>query len=67
MNKDYESIQKEIDKLLEETSEERTNKRYQEIRTAEHYKSAMKKIGKLIAELEKIEEEKKKEKRRRNV
>lgn len=37
------------------------------MRTAEHYKSAMKKIGKLIVKLEKIEEEKRKEERRRNV
>lgn len=63
MNKEYESIQKKIDKLLLETSEEKTNKTYQEMQTDEDYRSAVKKIGKLMMKLEKIEEENRKNKR----
>ncbi len=63
MNKEYESIQKKIDKLLLETSEEKTNKTYQEMQTDEDYRSAVKKIGKLMMKLEKIEEGNRKNKR----
>ena len=52
MNKEYEETQKEIDKLLLETSQKRTYKKYQEMKTDEKYKSAMKKIGKLTMKLE---------------
>ena len=54
---------KKIDKLLLETSEEKTNKTYQEMQTDEDYRSAVKKIGKLMMKLEKIEEENRKNKR----
>lgn len=57
MKKDYESLQKEIDKLLWETSQMKTGKTYQEMQTNEKYKSTVKKIGKLMMELEVIEEE----------
>lgn len=63
VNKEYESVQKKIDKLLLETSEEKTNKTYQEMQTDEDYRSAVKKIGKLMMKLEKIEEENRKNKR----
>ena len=63
MNEEYESVQKKIDKLLLETSEEKTNKTYQEMQTDEDYRSAVKKIGKLMMKLEKIEEENRKNKR----
>jgi hypothetical protein len=57
MKKDYESLQKEIDKLLWETSQMKTGKTYQEMQRNEKYKSTVKKIGKLMMELEIIEEE----------
>ena len=61
MNKDYEYIQKEIDKLLKETSLEKTHTTYQKMKTDEKYKSAIKKIGKLTLELEKLEDENRRE------
>ena len=57
MKKDYESLQKEIDKLLWKTSQMKTGKTYQEMLTNKKYKSSVKKIGKLMMELEQIEEE----------
>lgn len=63
MKKDYESLQKEIDKLLWETSQMKTGKTYQEMQTNEKYKSTVKKIGKLMMELEVIEEENKNNRR----
>ena len=57
MKKDYEYLQKEIDKLLWETSQMKTGKTYQEMQTNEKYKSTVKKIGRLMIELEVIEEE----------
>ena len=51
MKKDYESLQKEIDKLLWETSQIKTGKTYQEMQRNEKYKSSVKKIGKLMIEL----------------
>jgi hypothetical protein len=56
MKKDYESLQKEIDGLLLETSRMKTGKTYQEMQRNEKYKSAVKKIGRLTMELEIIEE-----------
>ena len=56
MKKDYESLQKEIDKLLWETSQMKNGKTYQEMQRDEKYKSAVKKIGKLTMELDVIEE-----------
>ena len=47
MKKDYESLQKEIDRLLWETSRMKTGKTYQEMQRNEKYKSAVKKIGRL--------------------
>jgi hypothetical protein len=60
VKKEYESLQKEIDKLLHETSEEKTHKTYQEMRNDAHYKHKMKKIGKLTMELEQLEEKNRK-------
>ena len=60
MNKGYESVQKEIDKLFWETSEGRTHKKYQEMKNNKEYQSAIKKIGKLVMKLEKFEEENRK-------
>jgi len=65
VNKKYESLQKEIDKLLWETSQEKTHKNYQEMKADEEYKSAMKKIGKLLMKLEKFEEENRENGRRK--
>lgn len=56
MKKNYESLQKQIDKLLWETSQMKTGKTYQEMQRNEKYKTAVKKIGKLTMELEVIEE-----------
>ena len=57
MKKDYESIQREIDKLLSETSKMKIGKNYQYVQTNEEYRSALKKIGKLIIDLEIIQKE----------
>ena len=55
MNNKYYDTQKEIDKLLWETSQQRTKKKYQNMKTDKDYKEKMKKIGKLILRLERIE------------
>jgi len=65
MDKEYEETQKEIDKLLQETSEERTHKKHQDMIENEKYKSKMKKIGKLLLKLEKFGEENRKNGRNR--
>ena len=65
MNKEYETTQKEIDKLLRETREERTHKKYQNMIADEKYKSKMKKIWKLTLKLEEMEEENRKNGRRK--
>ena len=52
MKKDYNSLQKEIDKLLWDTSMKRTKKPYHQMITDEKYKSTMKKIGTLVMKLE---------------
>lgn len=62
VNNKYESLQAEIDKLLWETSKHKTHKKYQEMSLSIDYKTAMKKIGKLIMRLEKIEEDNRKKK-----
>jgi len=59
----YVSLQAEIDKLLWETSKHKTHKKYQEMSSSIDYKTAMKKIGKLVMRLEKLEEENRKKKR----
>ena len=56
MKKNYESLQKQIDRLFWETSQMKTGKTYQEMQRNEKYKSIVKKIGKLTMELEIIEE-----------
>jgi hypothetical protein len=67
VNIKYESVQKEIDKLFEETSKKRTHKKYQEMKIYEEYNSAVKKIGKLMMQLEKLEEDRKNGKRNRKT
>ncbi len=62
MKNDYKSLQKKIDKLLWETSERKTKKPYQEMQTDEEYKTSVKKMAKLISDLEKFEEENRKNK-----
>ena len=63
VNNEYKSLQTEIDKLFRETSKHKMHRKNQEIRISEEYKTAMKKIGKLVMRLEKIEEENRKNKR----
>jgi hypothetical protein len=66
MKKDYESIQRRIDKLLLETSKMKTGKTYHDMYKSEDYRSAIKKIGKLVMELDiinKTDHEKEKRKR----
>ena len=55
VNNEYEEIQKEIDKLLWETSQQRTNKKYQNMQTDKDFQERMKKISKLVLKLERIE------------
>ena len=65
MNKGYESLQKEIDKLFWKTSEDRNHKKYQEMKSDEEFQFAIKKIGKLVMKLEKLEEENRKNGKRK--
>ena len=65
MNKGYESVQKEIDKLFWKTSEEKNHKKYQEMKNNEEYQLAIKQIGKLVIKLEKLEEENRKNGKRK--
>jgi hypothetical protein len=44
--KEYESIEKKVDKLLKEKDEEKENKKNQNIKTCEEYKSERDKISK---------------------
>ena len=60
MKDDYRSLQKKIDKLLWETSERKTKKPYQEMQTDNEFKSSVKKMAKLIMDLEKREQENRK-------
>ena len=55
VNNEYEGTQKEIDKLLWETSQKRTNKKYQNMQTDKDFQERMKKISKLVLKLERIE------------
>ena len=55
VNNEYEETQKEIDKLLWETSQQRTNKKYQNMQTDKNFQERMKKISKLVLKLERIE------------
>jgi len=52
MNKGYEETQKEIDKLLYETSQALTNKKYKVMKKDKKYYEKMKKIAKLTLKLE---------------
>ena len=52
MKKDFKSVQKEIDKLMLETSEKNTGKTYHEMFKDPEYKLVIQKIGELMMELE---------------
>ena len=53
MNKEeYKETQKEIDKLLWETSQKRNNKRYKDMKKDKDYNIKMKKIAKLTLKLD---------------
>ena len=56
MKKDYNTVQKKIDKLLWETSEKNTGKTYDEMIKDPEYKIVIKKIGELMMELEDFHE-----------
>ena len=56
MKKEYNSVQKKIDKLLWETSEKNTGKTYHEMINDPEYKIVIKKIGELMMELENYNE-----------
>ena len=53
MNKEYGYVQKEVDKILDETNKEKSYKQHQEMKTDQEYKLAIKKIDKLLLKLEK--------------
>ena len=55
MNNKYEWTQKEIDKLFWETNQQRTNKKYQYMQTDKVFQEKMKKIGKLVLYLKRID------------
>jgi hypothetical protein len=68
MKNDFKSVQKKIDKLFWETSEKNTGKTYEEMIRDPEYKQVIKKISKLVVELEEIQEEKRNnEKKKRNA
>ncbi len=52
MNKNYEETQKEIDKLLYETSRVQTHKKYKDMKKDRKYYEKMKKIAQLTIKLE---------------
>lgn len=56
MDKEYEETQKEIDRLLYETSQTQSHKKYKEMKKDKKYIAKMKKIGELTLKLEKIQE-----------
>ena len=60
MNKEGEETQKEIDKLLYETSQVQTHKNYKNMKKDKKYNKKVKKIAKLTMKLERIEEENRK-------
>ena len=53
MNKDYEETQKEIDKLLYETSQVQVHKKYKDMKKDKKYHEKMKKIAQLTLKIEK--------------
>jgi hypothetical protein len=55
MDDEYISIQKEIEKILKKTNKKKTGKSYQEMLMDEKHRSSIKKIGKLMMELEKYD------------
>ncbi len=65
MKKDYNSVQKKIDKLLWDTSEKNTGKTYYEMYKDEDFKLAVKKIAELTMELEEIKEKDQKSPKRK--
>jgi hypothetical protein len=65
MKKDFKSVQKEIDKLMLETSEKNTGKTYYEMYKDEDFKLAVKKIAELTIELEEIREKERKNPKRK--
>ena len=50
--KEYESIEKKVDKILKDKNQEKTNERYQVIKNFEKYNSERKKISKQIIKLQ---------------
>jgi hypothetical protein len=51
MKKDYNYVQKKIDKLLRDTSEKHTDKTYHEMIKDSEYQLVIQKIGELMMEL----------------
>jgi hypothetical protein len=51
MDREYEATQKEIDKLLNETSQEYSHKKYKGMKKDKNYNEKMKKIAKLTLQL----------------
>lgn len=62
MDKEYEETQKEIDKLLYETSQVQTHKKYKAMKKDKKYNEKMEKIAELTL---KLEEEHRKDERRK--
>jgi len=56
MDKKYEETQKEIDKLLWETSQKQMHQKYRDMKKDKDYQAKIKKIGELTQKLEKIQE-----------
>ncbi len=56
MKKEYNSVQKKIDKLLWKTNEKNTGKTYDEMINDPEYRIVIKKIGELMMELENYNE-----------
>lgn len=56
MKKEYNSVQKKIDKLLWKTNEKNTGKTYDEMINDPGYRIVIKKIGELMMELENYNE-----------
>ena len=68
MKKEYNSVQKKIDKLLWKTSEKNTGKTYDEMINDPEYKIVIKKIGELMMELENYNEtDRKNDKQKKKV
>jgi hypothetical protein len=56
VDKEYEETQKEIDKLLLETSQRQMHQKYRDMKKDKDYQTKIKKIGELTLKLEKIQE-----------